>query len=499
MRSPTADPHPLTAPPDSDAPPDPGAVPRRALLGGLLGAAGLTALAPLARGGPLDPPAGPVTPTPKPLAEIEPRTAVNAANTPGDASAVFVIAQPGSYYLTGNIDVPAGKAGVRIAASGVRLDLLGFRISGSQTAGSTGISDGGAPRSDVTVHTGSIVRMGSHGISLGATARVRLDDLTIMDNGGSGVLAGENSQISRILCVGNGAAQPANSHGILASDHSNVSMCIAHGNRGSGIITGSAVRIERCIAASNTASGIFPLVRASVIACVSASNSGRGIEGGNLISACAVASNGFRGIAPLSSSWIDGCLSRANTDVAFLVGAGSRITRCAAAHSTSPSNGGHGFQFTGASEVTACTSFMNAGLGIMGTLQGRISDCVARRNLLDGITTTFGQCLIIDNTCTENGALGPGSGAGIRIADDQTRVEGNLCAGNSSYGVLISGANNLIARNACSLNTINWNIAANNVYGQVVDRTAPGVPGMSGSGTAASTVGTSDPHANISF
>lgn len=499
MRWPTADPDPVTSPPESNAPTDPGAVPRRALLGGLLGAAGLTALSPLARGGPLDPPAGPVAPTAKPLAEIEPRTAVNAANTPGDATAVFVISQPGSYYLTGNIDVPPGKAGVRIAASGVRLDLLGFRISGAQSAGSTGISDGGVPRSDVTVHTGSIVRMGSHGVALGATARARLDDLTVMDNGGSGVLAGENSQISRILCVGNGAAQPASSHGILASDHSNVAMCIAHGNRGSGIITGSAVRIERCIAAANTASGIFPLVRASVIACVSASNSGSGIQGGNIISACTAASNGFRGIAPLSSSWIDGCLSRANTDVGFLVGAGSRITRCAASNSTSPSNGGHGFHFTGACEVSSCTSFMNAGLGILGTLQGRISGCVARRNLLDGIATSLGQCLILDNTCTENGTLGLGAGAGIRVVDDQSRVEGNLCAGNSSYGISITGANNLIAGNACSVNTINWNIAANNVYGQVMDRTGLAVPGMSGSGTAASTVGTSDPHANISF
>ena len=47
--------------------------------------------------GSLTPPAGPVAPTPGP----EPRIAINATNTPGDADSVYRIAQPGSYYLTG--------------------------------------------------------------------------------------------------------------------------------------------------------------------------------------------------------------------------------------------------------------------------------------------------------------------------------------------------------------------------------------------------------------
>ncbi|HYD01608.1 MAG TPA: hypothetical protein VEB22_10315, partial [Phycisphaerales bacterium] len=46
--------------------------------------------------GPLNPPVGPVAPTAKPIAEVEPRTAINAANTPGDADSLFRITQPGS-------------------------------------------------------------------------------------------------------------------------------------------------------------------------------------------------------------------------------------------------------------------------------------------------------------------------------------------------------------------------------------------------------------------
>ena len=44
--------------------------------------------------GPLDPPAGPITATYKTLAEVEPRTAINATHTPGDADSIFKITQP---------------------------------------------------------------------------------------------------------------------------------------------------------------------------------------------------------------------------------------------------------------------------------------------------------------------------------------------------------------------------------------------------------------------
>src|SRR5438105_3055049 len=80
--------------------------------------------------GDLNPPAGPVAPTHKTLTEVEPRIAINATNTPGDANSLFKITQPGSYYLTGNITGVAAKNGIAIAASGVTLDLNGFDLLG---------------------------------------------------------------------------------------------------------------------------------------------------------------------------------------------------------------------------------------------------------------------------------------------------------------------------------------------------------------------------------
>src|SRR5262245_4805347 len=96
------------------------AIPASALL--LAAAAGLIA-------GPLNPPPGPVASTYKTLGEVEPRIAVNAVNTPGDAQAVFKITQPGSYYLTGNIAGVSGKSTIQIASDHVALDLGGFAIS----------------------------------------------------------------------------------------------------------------------------------------------------------------------------------------------------------------------------------------------------------------------------------------------------------------------------------------------------------------------------------
>ncbi|MBS0190831.1 MAG: right-handed parallel beta-helix repeat-containing protein [Phycisphaerales bacterium] len=59
----------------------------------------------------------------------EPRTPVQSL--PGSATAQYVISQPGSYYLTQNIQGTAGKSGIAVDASDVSIDLGGFRLSGS--------------------------------------------------------------------------------------------------------------------------------------------------------------------------------------------------------------------------------------------------------------------------------------------------------------------------------------------------------------------------------
>src|SRR5678809_1013800 len=79
--------------------------------------------------GSLTPPGAPA-PTMKTLDQLQPRIPVNATTTPGDATSVFKITQPGSYYLTGNIAGVAGKHGIYVTTGNVTLDLMGFDLVG---------------------------------------------------------------------------------------------------------------------------------------------------------------------------------------------------------------------------------------------------------------------------------------------------------------------------------------------------------------------------------
>ena len=77
-------------------------------------------------------------------------------------------------------------------------------------------------------------------------------------------------------------------------------------------------------------------------------------------------------------------------------------------------------------------------------------------------------------------------------------MEGNNVTYASKVGILIEQGGNVIVRNTVKGGTPNFSIAADNVYGPIVDRTAPGSGAVSGN-SALSSAGTTDPLANISF
>src|SRR5580658_9358313 len=72
--------------------------------------------------GSLTPPGAPA-PTMKTLSQVEPRTIVAAANTPGDSGDTFIISQSGSYYLTTNMTGVSDQDCIEITANNVTLDL----------------------------------------------------------------------------------------------------------------------------------------------------------------------------------------------------------------------------------------------------------------------------------------------------------------------------------------------------------------------------------------
>jgi hypothetical protein len=165
---------------------------RRLLLGGLTGAAGIAALSAMAKGGPINPPAGPVGSTPGP----EPRVAVNSVNTPPSGNALFRISQPGSYYLTGNISVTSPGSAVLIAVPGVTLDLNGFTITGNG-----GNSVGVAFYESTTVRNGHLRSLG-FGISGTGGANTAVEDLTVIGCTTRGIAMGARAAVRRCFVSG---------------------------------------------------------------------------------------------------------------------------------------------------------------------------------------------------------------------------------------------------------------------------------------------------------
>lgn len=188
----------------------------------------LFALAPLAfAAGPLTPPGAPA-PTMKSLDEVEPRTPLTQSDTPGDATAVFKITQPGSYYLAGNIKPPAGKNGILIALlvpGVVEVDMGGFTMDGSEAgASASGIVCSAASafenrRDGLLVHGGTIRNFAGDSclfptaITMGT---LELRDMRII-GGGAGVSTEARLLLSRVsISGGSGTAVHMGSDSVLS-------------------------------------------------------------------------------------------------------------------------------------------------------------------------------------------------------------------------------------------------------------------------------------------
>lgn len=401
--------------------------PHRSVL--VLATLGILAAASNLLAGPLTPPPGPVAATQKTLAEVEPRIAINATNTPGDANNIFKITQPGSYYLTGNITGVAGKNGIGIAVHGVTIDLNGFAVIGvaGSAAGIQGMLEG---ITDTTVMNGSIRNWGTHGLYLGAgtygsSVNFRLEKLLVSGCTYDGITAGFTG-------VGGSIAD-----------------CSAYDNGANGIGAAGGVVITSCSAYNNGSHGI--------------------VSGfGSTVSDCSASTNGSVGIYGGSAAVIDGCSAQSNVGDGIIVGLGSRISNC--------------------------TTASNDGIGI-NAVSTIITDCTVRANALDGIRVTS-HSIVRGNQCIYNGS-GSTVGAGIHVSSSNNRIEGNNCTNNDT-GIDVDSAGNIIIRNSCANNAANWAIAANNIYGPILDRTAPASPAVS-TDSATGTMGSTDSNANFTY
>lgn len=252
--------------------------------------------------GSLTPPVGPVAPTMKTLSEVEPRIAVGAATTPGDANSVFRISTPGSYYAAADLEGEPGKYGIEVEASNVTLDLNGFSLIGTAPTSLDGVRATGALE-NITVRNGVIRDFGGAGVNLVSTRSFRIEGISALNNGvtssGSGIVGGENGVVDRCLASGNVADGIAALGGVVISRSSSSQ------NGVDGFRCNNACLITECTAKLNTTSGIH--AGSSTIKGCTAFQNGIGIEGADsLIAECSASVNVGAGISVLQNCQVYG-------------------------------------------------------------------------------------------------------------------------------------------------------------------------------------------------
>lgn len=476
--------------------------------------------------GALTPPGAPA-PTMKSLAEIDTSLTALAGKTearipvdslPGDATAKHIISAPGSYYLRANLAPGANTvSAIRIAASGVVLDLNGFAVTGTGAASTVSAIDAtaGGPRR-IGIRHGTISGW-AFGIRTIATALV--SDLVVEDCTSAAIQLNLDS-IVRDVEVSN--------CGYLGIAAGTVESCRVYGlNHSLGATGISGTTVRGCDVSQVTATGTgiaTGIVGDTVVDCrvtnissaqgtwgIDASTGNRGNVSGCTVDSLAnsAATGSTYGIeAVLVSDCVVKTMNGANDVLigiaadsvnhcevksASLSNAASTITGISAATvsdsrvdglsgSTATTTGIQGAVVTGNHVNFLITSTGNAyGIHLLSSGQ-------ARGNSVSGIRTAGIYAPSVNAVIAENHIRSVGTdagvtnGSGILVSGASCRVENNAVGGSAGcdYGIRVTVSQNFIVGNRCSgtfagastgaagVDTAEFNISSGNRFGAIV-------------------------------
>jgi parallel beta-helix repeat protein len=427
--------------------------------------------------GSLTPPGAPA-PTMKTLQQVEPRVPI--------AAVPFAISNPGSYYLTTNLQAAVGGAGIRIDASNVTLDLNGFTLGGAVNSGHGLAVTAGV--SNIVIRNGSIRNWQGAGVFAGSTAQIRVEGVNAYGNGEHGIWVGDGSSLVRCTTVGNFT-------GLETGNASHIINCSALNNRSTGVIVRDSCVISDALSVSNSFRGITAGADVQIMRSTIGHNNNLGIVAGAgaIIQSCRTVDNDTGGILTGNGSLISQSTAAFNTGTGIAAGQRSVVVE-----SLSESNQTIGIQAL-AGTVRACHAVGNTTVGIAVGDGGLVEGCQVRFNgavginagngvMIDRCHITFNgadgiragiSCRIVGNLCYRNGETG--AGAGIWLFSGGAHAEDNV-VNNNDWGIYAAGGQNFILRNKATGNGTNYFAVAGNVLGPVV---------------SAASVGTNqNPHAN---
>jgi hypothetical protein len=187
-----------------------------------------------------------------------------------------------------------GMPGIVVGASGITIDLKGFRVRGDNTSGNIGVDDTGG-FDKVTVKDGVVRNFDTGVYAVGD--KVVISSLVVSGNSLSGVVTfGDSAKFTSVTASGNGT----NGIAVAGGSSASITSAAASGNGATGIQVSGVSASIRSSTASGNHNGILVGSSASLKSVTASGNFAAGITGsttsGLSIASATASGNGTNGI-----------------------------------------------------------------------------------------------------------------------------------------------------------------------------------------------------------